>query len=87
MEYLKTDKGTRNIKDSILQSQMQGISGVPNFTIDNKYVVRESLLDWSICQLFIFLFSFFTRYTLSGAQQPETFLEVFEEVGKRLADA
>ncbi|KAG2188012.1 hypothetical protein INT44_000763 [Umbelopsis vinacea] len=62
LEYLKTDKGTREIKDAILQSQMEGISGVPNFTIDSKY-------------------------TLSGAQQPETFLEVFEEVGKRLAKA
>ncbi|CAO3675303.1 unnamed protein product [Umbelopsis vinacea] len=54
LEYLKTDEGTERVKEGILKSQMQGINGVPNFTIQNKY-------------------------TLSGAQPPEAFLEAFEQ--------
>ncbi|CAM0141309.1 unnamed protein product [Umbelopsis sp. WA50703] len=53
LEYLRSDKGEKSVKEQIYKSQLAGIHGVPNFTIQDKY-------------------------TLSGAQPPEAFVNVFE---------
>ncbi|KAG2177884.1 hypothetical protein INT43_003131 [Umbelopsis isabellina] len=37
LEYLKSDKGVKSVKEKIYKSQVEGINGVPNFTIQDKY--------------------------------------------------
>ncbi|KAF9995195.1 hypothetical protein BGZ79_011127 [Entomortierella chlamydospora] len=37
--YLKSNEGTKEVQDGIEKAKLQGIQGVPNFTIDGKYVL------------------------------------------------
>ncbi|KAF9095208.1 hypothetical protein BGX29_009132 [Mortierella sp. GBA35] len=53
--FLASQEGVKEVKDEIERSKMEGVQGVPNITIGNKYV-------------------------LSGAQEPETFVEVFNRI-------
>ncbi|KAF9437233.1 hypothetical protein BGZ76_001522 [Entomortierella beljakovae] len=53
--YLNSDEGTKEVKQNIERARLQGVQGVPNFTIAGKY-------------------------SLSGAQDPSTFEEVFDKV-------
>lgn len=54
-EWMNSDKGGREVDEEVGSAQRKFISGVPNFTINGKYVVQ-------------------------GANEPQSFLEVFEEV-------
>ncbi|KAG0051365.1 hypothetical protein BGZ83_003831 [Gryganskiella cystojenkinii] len=54
-QFLESDQGVEEIQASIEQSKSEGIHGVPNITIQDKYV-------------------------LSGAQDPETFEQVFNRL-------
>lgn len=55
VEWMNSDKGGREVDEEVGSAQRKFISGVPNFTINGKYVVQ-------------------------GANEPQSFLEVFEEV-------
>ncbi|KAK8152225.1 thioredoxin-like protein [Phyllosticta citrichinensis] len=38
-DWLSSDKGGKEVDHEVRQAQLRGISGVPNFTINQKYVV------------------------------------------------
>lgn len=54
-DWLKSGKGGIEVDEEVVQAKMKGITGVPNFTINGKYV-------------------------LGGAEDPDTFLEIFERI-------
>lgn len=54
-KYLASDNGLKEVEQETSQGRMLGISGVPNFIIDDKYM-------------------------LSGAQEQEEFLDIFERI-------
>lgn len=54
-KYLASDRGLKEVEQETSQGRMLGISGVPNFIIDDKYM-------------------------LSGAQEQEEFLDIFERI-------
>ncbi|KAG0372262.1 hypothetical protein BGX24_000485 [Mortierella sp. AD032] len=56
-KFLASQEGVREVQDEIERSKVEGVQGVPNIMIDNKYV-------------------------LSGAQESDTFIEVFNRVAK-----
>jgi predicted DsbA family dithiol-disulfide isomerase len=55
--FLASEEGIQEVRVEIGNARAQGVQGVPNFTIGNKYV-------------------------LSGAQEPDTFIEVFNQITK-----
>lgn len=55
--FLASNEGVREVQDEIERSKREGVQGVPNITIGDKFV-------------------------LSGAQEPETFVEVFNRIAK-----
>ncbi|KAF9124200.1 hypothetical protein BGW39_008389 [Mortierella sp. 14UC] len=55
--FLASQEGVQEVRDEIERAKVEGVQGVPNIMIDNKYV-------------------------LSGAQEPDTFIEVFNRVAK-----
>ncbi|KAF9922669.1 hypothetical protein FBU30_007216 [Linnemannia zychae] len=55
--FLNSKEDVQEVESKIKKSKDEGVQGVPNFTINNKYV-------------------------LSGAQEPDTFVEVFERITK-----
>ncbi|MBT3786912.1 MAG: DsbA family oxidoreductase [Alphaproteobacteria bacterium] len=60
-ELLDSEKDIEAIQEENLKFQEMGVTGVPCFIIDHKYVVM-------------------------GAQEPETFLQMFEQVEANLAE-
>jgi predicted DsbA family dithiol-disulfide isomerase len=60
-EWLESGKGGEEVDREVHQARLQNISGVPNFTISD-------------------------RYELSGAQEPEAFVQLFERL-KRQEDS
>ncbi|KAK7512969.1 DSBA-like thioredoxin domain-containing protein [Phyllosticta citriasiana] len=38
-DWLSSDKGGKEVDQEVRQAQLRGISGVPNFTINDRYVV------------------------------------------------
>lgn len=57
-EWLASDDGGDEVDEEVLDARKEFISGVPNFTIQGKYVVQ-------------------------GAEDPDAFIEVFEEIKAR----
>jgi predicted DsbA family dithiol-disulfide isomerase len=37
MEWLNSDKGGKEVDEEVMEARMQQISGVPNFTINDRY--------------------------------------------------
>ncbi|KAG9072711.1 hypothetical protein KI688_000486 [Linnemannia hyalina] len=56
-KFLASNEGVKEVQDEIERSKAEGVQGVPNITIGDKYV-------------------------LSGAQEPDTFVEVFNRITK-----
>ncbi|KAG0270593.1 hypothetical protein BGZ95_001632 [Linnemannia exigua] len=56
-KFLASQEGVQEVRDEIQRAKVEGVQGVPNIMIDNKYV-------------------------LSGAQEPDTFIDVFNRVAK-----
>ncbi|KAF9187541.1 hypothetical protein BGZ51_007387 [Haplosporangium sp. Z 767] len=51
-QFLKSDEGVKEIQDEIVQAKMQGVQGVPNFTIGDKYVLSGAQEPSTLEELF-----------------------------------
>ena len=54
-EWLNSDKGGPQVDREVMEAQIRGVSGVPNFVMQRKYEI-------------------------GGAQDPESFVKVFERI-------